>query len=84
MTDSRQGHFDKSPALPELGRLQKMIVYVDVVPRPRDSKAEKLLILQSFDDTIHKEEQACEHQAGISGMSQASLYVLVGGLTYKI
>ena len=34
--------FDKSPTMPELGRGQKMIVWTDNVPRPRDSKGEKL------------------------------------------
>ena len=34
--------FDKNPAVPELGRGQKMIVWMDSVPRPRDSKEEKL------------------------------------------
>ena len=33
--------FDKSPTVPELGRDQKIIVWMDTVPRPRDSKEEK-------------------------------------------
>ena len=39
--------FDKSPTMPELGRGQKMIVWVDSVPRPRDSKEDKLVSLRA-------------------------------------
>ena len=34
--------FDKSPTVPEFGRSQKITVWTDTVPRPRDSKEEKL------------------------------------------
>jgi hypothetical protein len=33
---------DNSPTVPELGSFQKMSVWVDTVPRPRDKKEEKL------------------------------------------